>query len=737
MGDKSWNSESTPPCTDEDNDGWNSTSECNYNNKADCNDGDDTIYPGAIELCDTKDNDCNINTADGVNESLYNVPTTCGLGICASSGKWECQGGNMVDTCANGTAQTEDCDAGYLDEDCDGNENEDCACVNGNTSACYTGAPGTEGVGICHNGTMTCASGQWGDCIGEVYQTDETCNSLDDNCNDLVDDGFDVNMTCTVGLGECKASGLTICNANHDGTICDATAGSPSDEICDGKDNDCNDVIDDNGVCTKQYYCDNDSDARISSAVSGTCYDYGCAVPEGCTLTQGTDCDDQDGSIYPGAPELCDGKHNDCNDLNAPDGSSEEWYQDPTTCGEGAFCSSTGSWVCETGGVKNDTCEIGPKGTLYRDADGDGFGNATNSDEFCDYTNGYVEDSTDCSDNDDTTNPDASDYCTNDYEFMDRDCNYTNNLDCTDFCGDADGDSFVDPATWARWGFLPSIFCPWLTQDGDCDDYVPTTYPGANEECNGVLDDCDGQLDKKLEGGIWVSACPALTFYCDGDNDGYNSTVANGTCDTHECVPAGCTTVPGTDCNDINPAVHPNAPEVCNGIDDNCVYGIDELYDVNDACTVGIGECARTGVKICDAQGTGTECSVTPGSPSPEVCDGKDNNCNSVIDDLDADNDRLNDCTADKCLNSVLDNIILNPNQYAQNTLSSAFEVGTKNEQSIVYNMTSTKGCTCRQIVARLGLGLGQITKGCAPGVMQTWTGIAQNPDRQAGIGQK
>ena len=69
--------------------------------------------------------------------------------------------------------------------------------------------------------------------------------------------------------------------------------------------------------------------------------------------------------------------------------------------------------------------------------------------------------------------------------------------------------------------------------------------------------------------------------------------------------------------------------------------------------------------------------------------------------------------------------------------LTSAFEVGSKNDQSIVFNMQNTKGCTCKQIVEKLGLGLGQIKKGCAPGVMQQWAGLDQNPDRVAGIGKK
>lgn len=86
----------------------------------------------------------------------------------------------------------------------------------------------------------------------------------------------------------------------------------------------------------------------------------------------------------------------------------------------------------------------------------------------------------------------------------------------------------------------------------------------------------------------------------------------------------------------------------------------------------------------------------------------------------------------------MADNIALNPNQYAQNNvLTSAFESGPKNDQSLVYNMQNTKGCTCKQIVAKLSVGEGQIKKGCAPGIMQQWTGLDQNPDRVAGIGKK
>lgn len=90
----------------------------------------------------------------------------------------------------------------------------------------------------------------------------------------------------------------------------------------------------------------------------------------------------------------------------------------------------------------------------------------------------------------------------------------------------------------------------------------------------------------------------------------------------------------------------------------------------------------------------------------------------------------------DQCLDSQPDNINLNPNQYAQNINFGAFESGPNNDQSIVYDMETTHGCTCKQIVVALGVGLGHIKKGCSPSVMEEWTGLSGEPDREAGIGK-
>jgi len=64
-------------------------------------------------------------------------------------------------------------------------------CVVGATRSCYTGSEGTENVGVCHAGAQTCGSGGvWGACIGDVIPAAETCNGLDDDCDGVVDEDF-------------------------------------------------------------------------------------------------------------------------------------------------------------------------------------------------------------------------------------------------------------------------------------------------------------------------------------------------------------------------------------------------------------------------------------------------------------------------------------------------------------------------------------------------------------------
>lgn len=83
------------------------------------------------------------------------------------------------------------------------------------------------------------------------------------------------------------------------------------------------------------------------------------------------------------------------------------------------------------------------------------------------------------------------------------------------------------------------------------------------------------------------------------------------------------------ECDDNDPAVFPEAVELCNGKDDNCNGQFDEGYNVDQTC--GVGACVG-GQLACASNQTETQC-TTAGNASTEVCDGIDNDCNGAVDD--------------------------------------------------------------------------------------------------------
>ena len=112
------------------------------------------------------------------------------------------------------------------------------------------GPEGTAGRGVCREGERQCdAEGFWGECQGAVLPGKELCNSLDDDCNGRVDDGFERDgAKCSSGEGECRVDGKYSCSADGSESVCSAKAKEPKAETCDGKDNDCNGQVDDGAI---------------------------------------------------------------------------------------------------------------------------------------------------------------------------------------------------------------------------------------------------------------------------------------------------------------------------------------------------------------------------------------------------------------------------------------------------------------------------------------------------------
>ena len=211
-------------CTDNDGDDYFvEGGECG---PVDCNDADPNINPGALEICDGADNNCN-GSAD---EGLGTTPTACGVGECTSTGELACIGGAWADNCAPGDPAEEICD--NLDNDCDGSTDEGLGIT---PTAC--------GVGECAStGELGCIGGAWVDSCEPGDPAVEVCNDgMDNDCDTLVDIDDPDCLSCTDNDGdnfyaEGGDCGLVDCDDSNPNVYPGhpEVAGNGIDDDCDG-----------------------------------------------------------------------------------------------------------------------------------------------------------------------------------------------------------------------------------------------------------------------------------------------------------------------------------------------------------------------------------------------------------------------------------------------------------------------------------------------------------------------
>ncbi len=185
----------------------------------------------------------------------------------------------------------------------------------------------------------------------------------------------------------------------------------------------------------------------------------------------------------------------------------------------------------------------------------------------------------DCDDSDPTVHFGAIEIC----DGQDNTCDGRSDpAECT---GDFDGDGYAG-------------------DEGDCNDADPTVNPGATEVCDEIDNNCDGAVDEGTQNACGLCGFTPAERCSDGEDNDCDGQIDEASCSL-DGDGDGASPDQG-DCNDADENVHPAAPEICNGLDDDCDGLVDEY--VKNSC----GVC---------------------GEDPPELCDGLDNNCNGVIDD--------------------------------------------------------------------------------------------------------
>ena len=533
------NESSVDNFVDADNDG--------YFSDEDCDDLDGLVYPGAEEICDSVDNNCDGQVDEGVTNLFYLDQDGDGFGLTADSIE-------ACDAPENYVPNDNDCNdenemvypsavevCDEIDNNCDGEIDED-----------YSGIwyADVDGDGFGNPDIMTdgCQPDpSWvennEDCDDQNSlihpEMEEICDGADNDCDLDVDEGVLVSYYLDIdddGFGDpnvvtesCEQLERMVTNGLDCDDI-DPLINPNADETCaDDIDNNCDGVVNEGtAVDALLWYQDADQDTYGDPNQTM----YSCEQPAGYT-DDSTDCNDYNNLQYPGAAEYCNGADDDCDNLIDED-------------------SPVGS------------------NTYYQDLDLDGFGDPNNTVLACSLPSGLVSNSSDCLDSDSTVYLNAPELC-------DGQINSCAGQLPNDEA-DIDGDGYIE-CTLDGGGWDGTVT---ILGDQDCNDLDLTVYPSAPELCDGQINACqgslpvsevdgdgDGYVPCSLDAGGWNGA--GIVFGgddCD-DADGFTHPYAGSQeSNAAECMtdidgdgfgtnlPSGAA-VAGTDCDDSDAALSP------------------------------------------------------------------------------------------------------------------------------------------------------------------------------------
>ncbi len=389
---------------------------------------------------------------------------------------------------------------------------------------------------------------------------------------------------CLLGVLACGDDSSMAFDGGNDDTGVDAAPECTTDRTCDDG-LFCNGVescetgtcvpgetilCDDGIECTIDL-CDDELDACVAAApdVDGD-GSRDAACLDGDGAPLGADCDDADALRFPGNPEVCDLEGHD------------------------------------------EDCDLDTIGA--RDLDGDGY-----IDDVCCNPDG--EGGMNCGQDCDDLRPNANPATTEVCDSIDNDCDASidEGVRTAGFV-DADRDGFGDAtlpleACPGRPGFVPA------GAPADCDDDDPSRNPGQVEICDGQDNDCDDTTTD-------ADGRP-VDWFADLDGDGFGSR-ASGV--VMSCEPVAGHTLRDNDCDDTAAAINPAATEMCNGLDDDCNGAADfevapgDFEDDDGDGLLDLG-CGPPGGVDCDDR----DPSAGPGTE--ETCDGRDNDCDEIVDE--------------------------------------------------------------------------------------------------------